>query len=87
MIVSGREERGRSLKFVNACAFSALAAQAGNKFYEQQHRRKVVVIAGASGGLGEASARPGSQGYVKFRPLCRLSCPALNYLQPAGNQR
>ena len=40
---------------------------------------KVVVIAGASGGLGEASTRPGFQGYLKFR--------ALNHLQPAGNQR
>jgi hypothetical protein len=48
---------------------------------------KVVVIAGASGGLGEASARPDVQGYLKFRPLCRLSCLALNHLQPAGNGR
>jgi NADP-dependent 3-hydroxy acid dehydrogenase YdfG len=28
---------------------------------------KVVVIAGASGGLGETSARPVFQGYLKFR--------------------
>jgi hypothetical protein len=44
---------------------------------------KVVVIAGASGRLGEASARPDFQGYLKFR----LSCLALNDLQPAGNRR
>jgi hypothetical protein len=46
---------------------------------------KVVVIAGASGGLDEASARPDFQGYLIFRPLCRQSCLALSDLQPAGN--
>jgi hypothetical protein len=44
---------------------------------------KVVVIAGASGRLGEASARPDLQGYLIFR----VSCLALNDLQPAGNRR
>jgi hypothetical protein len=44
---------------------------------------KVVVITGASSGLGEASARPDLQGYL----TCRLSCLALNDLQPAGNRR
>jgi hypothetical protein len=48
---------------------------------------KVVVITGASGGLGEASAGHDFQAYLKFRPLCRLSCVALNHLQPAGNRR
>jgi NAD(P)-dependent dehydrogenase (short-subunit alcohol dehydrogenase family) len=48
---------------------------------------KVVVITGANGGLGEASARPVFQDYLKFRPLCRLSCLALDDLQPAGNRR
>ena len=48
---------------------------------------KIVVITGASSGLGEASARPVFQGYLKFRPLGRLSCLALDDLQPAGNRR
>jgi hypothetical protein len=48
---------------------------------------KVVVIRGASSGLGEASAGHDFQGYLEFRPLCWLSCVALNHLQLAGNRR
>ena len=43
----------------------------------------IVVIAGASGRLGEASTHPDFQGYLKFR----LSFFAFNDLQPAGKER
>jgi hypothetical protein len=48
---------------------------------------KVVVITGASGGVGKASARPDFQDYVQCGSSCRLSCLALNRIQPAGNGR
>jgi len=48
---------------------------------------KVAVITGASSGLGEASARSDVQGYVKFGPLHRLSCLALDDPELAGDRR
>jgi hypothetical protein len=47
----------------------------------------VVVITGASGGLGEASDRRDFQGCVQCGSLCRLACLALNHIQPVGKER